>query len=97
MRNLHDGNVHFIFLDDSDEVAAVKAKEIVKILGVVPPEVTQRLTHLGVRDIDAVIQVVRENLSEFSEVIVSKEIAANASAFFYSTLYLLGKQSTTEL
>ena len=96
MRNLRNSSAHFISSDDDDEVAAFKAKVFAEILGALTTEVTQRLKQIGLSDIDAIVQAVRENLSAFSEVTVSEEIAADASVFFESTLYVLGKGTTTE-
>ena len=60
-------------------------------------EIRQRLVRKGLRDIDAIVQAVCNNLSNFFGVTVSEEITADANAFFESTLSVLGKKSTTEL
>ena len=99
LKTLRDAYSHdsFFFVDDESHVAAAKSKLVLGILGSLTEEIKQRLKRKGVTNLEAILQVVRENLSHFSGSNVPEDIVEYTDSFFEHTLEVLNKNSTTEL
>ena len=97
MRSIRSGHDFFICIDDESHVVAAKSKLVLGILESLTEEIKQRLKRREVTNLEAILQVVRASLSEFSGSNVPEDIVEYADSFFENTLQVLKKKSTTEL